>query len=162
MLEKMRPPHWVLAGATVGGAMLSIPLQREFYGAPLDVRLIYSGADALHYLLSLDPATARSYLLHELLDLAFMVFYSGFFWSAWPRTPHWIWQARLFGLLAGFFDLVETSGIIALLLNPELEARGAVAGVIATATPIKYVVFYSALSVVIAGWLRLRRAKVQS
>lgn len=151
MFQRLRFWHWLWAMLAVGAVMLSIPLHPEFYGRPLDVRFWYSGAEALRYLGSLDPETSRGYLIHELLDLGFMAFYSGFFWSAWPvGARRW----RRLGFVPGVLDLVETSGIIVLLVQPDLPLRELFGSVIASATPIKYIAFYALLSVVVTGWIR--------
>lgn len=163
MLRKLRFWHWLWAMAAVGAVMLSIPLHTEFYGSPLDVRFWYTGAEALRYLSSLDAETARRYLFHEVLDLGFMAFYSGFFWSAWPADAR---RWRKLSFVPGFLDLVETSGIMALLLVPDLGIRDGLGGIIATATPIKYVAFYASLAGVVMGWsrhrIRVNRAKERS
>lgn len=154
MLRNLRYWHWLWAMAAVGAVMLSIPLHAEFYGSPLDVRFWYSGSDALRYLSSLDAETSRRYLVHEWLDLGFMAFYSGFFWSAWPADAR---RWRMLCFVPGLCDLVETSGIIALLLMPDLGIRDFLGGIIASATPIKYVAFYASLAGVV-----IARAKGRS
>jgi hypothetical protein len=124
--------------------MLSIPMQ----GRVLDVRLVYSGADALAYLDSLAPDARQRYFVHEMLDFGFMAAYTGMFVSAWRSHPllvFWPW-------LPGLLDLVETSAIAWLLRFPQSESREQLAWVMSIATPLKYFFFYTALA-----WV-LRRA----
>jgi hypothetical protein len=134
--------------------MLSIPQQ----GKVLDLRFFYAPSEALDYLRSLSGPALERYRVHEWLDLGFMAFYSLALASFWRAVAH---SGCLKGLpwAAGVLDLVETGLILAFLHQPELLVPAppgpalAMATVMAAATPLKYLCFYSTL-----GWILLSAA----
>ena len=144
--------------------MLSIPQT----GKILDLRFFYTPAQALEYLGSLKvggqgDAWSR-YWMHEWLDLGFMAFYTMAMVAFWKATPRLDGLRRLRWLPwgAGALDLIETASILVVLSSVDAgtgagAVNAALAGVMAVATPGKYVCFYSTLVAIVVHRLVLPR-----
>jgi len=93
--------------------MASLMTMREL----LDARFYYSATEASGFFAALSPAKAHLYLKHQLLDLLFLSSYSVLSFSVvevlFPKSL----RMKIFAIVPGVFDLIETGSIIAILLG---------------------------------------------
>jgi hypothetical protein len=109
----------------------------------LDARLFYSVADIQGLFSTIGESGRDAYFQHELIDLAFLTSYS-FFILFWMKRLYTHRQKPLpvfaiaLSLAPGFFDLIETSGILVLLRQyPQLSFW--LENTITFATPLKWI-----------------------
>ncbi|MFM6928302.1 MAG: hypothetical protein ACKOX6_07550 [Bdellovibrio sp.] len=97
--------------------MLVIMVQLWGSQKALDVRLYYSALEAQDFFASLSLSEVNAYLRHELFDLVFIFAYSYLLLLQIRRVykPGLITTA--FALTPGFFDLLETSTILGVLIG---------------------------------------------
>ena len=114
-----------------------------YYPPPhtLDARLFYSPTTALTYLESLGELGRRHYRIHELADLTFIIAYSALL----LRLAAFAGRLRLVCWLPGFFDVIETGGIL-ILLAAYPNRLLFLATLVAAATPLKWASFLLVLS----------------
>lgn len=89
-------------------------LGMRFFGphGTLDERLFYSGIEARFYLDTLSDSEMRAYLFNELADLVLIGLYSSLlFLSLRHHFPKRV-GLHGFAFIPGFFDLIETCGIL--------------------------------------------------
>lgn len=112
--------------ATLTLLLLLIGVSMEIWGShrALDVKFYYSANEARDFLRSMDAAEAAAYLRNEILDLGFLSTYSALSRSFMCRFYPSNRALHIWALVPGFFDLIETSAIIWLLLHPESNPPG--------------------------------------
>lgn len=124
----------------------------------LDARLYYGAAEALGFLSGLGPRGRSEYLLHECIDVGFIVIYTLFLREL---TGHWRLRKGVLGLLIfapGSADLLETTGILALLsLYP--ASPSPLAAAVGCCTSLKWTSFAVVSIAVLIGLLRRRPRK---
>lgn len=107
----------------------------------LDARLIYTPSEALTIIKSLDASALVEYKNFNLIDFALIVLYS-ILLIAWfkllepdvrVKIHGWTW----FGLIPGFFDLIETGGVAFLLYNTHTEQNPGI-WLTVLGTPLKW------------------------
>ncbi len=80
----------------------------------LDIKFFYTSVQANNFLQGLSASQAGAYLLNEIMDLLFLSTYSLLFFFLARR---FYFRKTWMALVPGFFDLIETTTIIFLLIN---------------------------------------------
>jgi hypothetical protein len=96
----------------VASAIILIAMNKIAPADILDARLYYNQMEVWSFFTSLSPEEAGSYFLNELLDLVFICIYSSILYLSFKRLTAWKKSWRQIAWLPGFFDLIETSGIL--------------------------------------------------
>jgi hypothetical protein len=93
---------------------LGLSMHRWGVDSALDAKFFYTVTEAEFFFRSLEPAKWQAYLLNEVLDLAFLSSYSLLFFF---RARKFYFTKSWIAFVPGFFDFIETTTIILLLLN---------------------------------------------
>ncbi|MGE5085203.1 MAG: hypothetical protein ACM3MG_02820 [Bacillota bacterium] len=83
----------------------------------LDVRLYYSALEAQDFFARLSLSEVNAYIRHELFDLVFIFVYSYLLLLQVRRIYKPTLMITAFALTPGFFDFIETSTILSVLIG---------------------------------------------
>jgi hypothetical protein len=120
--RKMRSFSWRILGPVFALVTLYLLMSRLMgLHDILDSRLYYSAEEASLFFRSLSPSQMDRYFKHELLDLLFLTSYTlldiTLLARLFPEQP----RLRYLGLVPGFFDALETLGILAVLTGAPIS-----------------------------------------